>query len=254
MDFENFVFFGSWRDTLMGFKEEFGEQYAYEALWNLMLAGTGGDVETTKASILGFISGSCMPNIIASKERYERANKGGKKGGRPKLLLETDQKEIARLRMEGQTREQIAEAFEVSIDTIKRSDGWRNWQDYGAKVQNSEAKGQNDAKVLPQSDKNSGQNGAKWRCKSQNPEKDIDIEKDRDIDYNESTSCEVDSRDAYASPQKIFISSSGLQTSLFEIRDANYKLFREIRDSGRVHNMANLKKFLEERGIEIVIG
>lgn len=31
MEYENFVFYGSWRETLEGFLEDFGEEYAKEA-------------------------------------------------------------------------------------------------------------------------------------------------------------------------------------------------------------------------------
>lgn len=42
-DYNNFIFYGSWRNTFEGFRKEFGDAYAYEALWNLMMMGTGGD-------------------------------------------------------------------------------------------------------------------------------------------------------------------------------------------------------------------
>ena len=32
MEYENFVFYGSWRETLEGFLDDFGEEYAKEAL------------------------------------------------------------------------------------------------------------------------------------------------------------------------------------------------------------------------------
>ena len=43
-NYDNFVFYGSWRETLEGFAEDFGKEYAQEALWNLMLSGTAGDM------------------------------------------------------------------------------------------------------------------------------------------------------------------------------------------------------------------
>ena len=65
-NYTNFVFYGSWRETLEGFRDDFGEDYANEALWNLMLAATGGELETDKKSIIGFVRGACMPNVEAA--------------------------------------------------------------------------------------------------------------------------------------------------------------------------------------------
>ena len=47
-NYNNFVFYGSWREVLEGFREDFGDDYAKETLWNLMLMATAGDIETTK--------------------------------------------------------------------------------------------------------------------------------------------------------------------------------------------------------------
>jgi hypothetical protein len=70
MEYENFVFMGGWRETLEGFEEDFGEEYAREALWNLMLAGTNNDATTDKKSIQGFINGCLVPVIDKAKERH----------------------------------------------------------------------------------------------------------------------------------------------------------------------------------------
>lgn len=138
-NYMNFVFYGSWRDTLEGFREDFGDEYAKEALWNLMLMATAGDVETEKKSILGFVKGACMPNVVAAQERYAKAQEDGQKGGRPKLLSNINNAAIAAMRASGQKQTEIAKTFGVSIDTIRRSDGWKNWQNYT----------QNTAKLLP---------------------------------------------------------------------------------------------------------
>ena len=117
MEFDNFVFYGSWRETLEGFKEDFGEDYAREALWNLMLLATAGDVETNKKSILGFLNGSVMPNVNAAKNRYSAAVENGKKGGRPPVEL--DEEEVESKKKELKTWKAVAAYYGVSEQTLK---------------------------------------------------------------------------------------------------------------------------------------
>lgn len=158
MEYSNFVFYGSWRETLDGFKEDFGAEYAKEALWNLMTMATAGDIETEKKSIIGFVQGCCMPNIEAAQSRYEKACANGAKGGRPTTLTESDNTTIAFMRKQGKKQTEIAEAFNVSVDTIRRSNGWKNCEAYGGTQQNP----------------------AKPSSKMQNPDKDIDIENEKE--------------------------------------------------------------------------
>lgn len=167
--YNNFVFYGSWREVLEGYREDFGDEYAKETLWNLMLMATAGDVETDKKSIINFVRGACMPNIEAAQDRYEKAIKNGAKGGRPKAISENDNKTIASMRFEGKKQIEIARYFNVSCDTIRRSDGWQNWQNYTAKVL-QDSFDEKDAKL------------AKLPCKTQNPEIEKDIEIEKEID------------------------------------------------------------------------
>lgn len=117
-NYDNFVFYGSWRETLEGFAEDFGKEYAQEALWNLMLSGTAGDMETSKKSIISWINGSCMDNINSAKDRYAKAVENGKKGGRP---TEVDTKQITELKSEGLTHNQIATELGCSTKTVQRA-------------------------------------------------------------------------------------------------------------------------------------
>lgn len=116
--YDNFIFYGSWRETLEGFEEDFGEEYAYEALWNLMLCATAGDIKTNKKSIIKWINGSCVNNINSAKDRYARAVENGKKGGRP---IEVDSEQITELKAEGLTNDQIANKLGCSTKTVQRA-------------------------------------------------------------------------------------------------------------------------------------
>ena len=125
MNYETFVFYGSWRETLEGFREDFGEEYAKEALWNLMTLATAGDIETTKKSIIGFITGAVMPNIDAAKARYAAQVENGKKGGRPTINL--NQEEVMQKKTELKTWKAVAAHYGISEQTLKnKRDEWEN--------------------------------------------------------------------------------------------------------------------------------
>ena len=159
-NYNNFVFYGGWREVLEGYREDFGDEYAKETLWNLMLMATAGDIETDKKSIINFVHGACMPNIEAAQDRYEKAQLGGQKGGRPKLLSDLDEKIIATLRKEGRTAVQIGQILGVSEKTIRCSNGWKEYKTYECAADKTD----------------------KTDPKTQKPEIDIDIEKEKDKD------------------------------------------------------------------------
>lgn len=116
--YDNFVFYGSWRETLEGFADELGQEYAEKALWNLMTCATAGDVSTTSPIILGFINGCCLPNISAAKDRYAVAKENGKKDGRPKTI---DDDKIIALKEAGMTNKEVAEAMGCSVSTVEKA-------------------------------------------------------------------------------------------------------------------------------------
>ena len=118
MNYDNFVFYGSWRESLEGFREEFGEQYAREVLWNMMLLATAGDIETEKKSIIGFLNGAVMPNINAAKGRYAASVENGKKGGRPPL--EFNEEEVMKVKEKEKTWKATAAKLGVSEDTLRK--------------------------------------------------------------------------------------------------------------------------------------
>ena len=118
MYYNNFVFYGSWREALEGFKEDFGEDYAKETLWTLILLATTGEIETEKKSIIGFLNGTVLPNIKAAQDRYSKAIENGKNGGRTKIELPIE--EIEDLISKGKTQKEVAALYNVSVDTIQR--------------------------------------------------------------------------------------------------------------------------------------
>ena len=121
MDYDNFIFYGSWRTLLEGFSEDI----AKDILWSIMTLGTAGDIDTDNPMIEGIVLGAIAPNIKAAQNRYNAAVENGKKGGRPGKLTEEDQEKIRQMRLDGKTAQVIATELGYGLNTIKRSEGWR---------------------------------------------------------------------------------------------------------------------------------
>ena len=112
----NFVFYESWIETINGFEEDFGKEYAMETAYALIHFATTGEVKTSKKSIQNWIVGSCMPNIISAQQRYDKAVQNGKLGGRPSII---DKERVLELRREGYTQNAIAEELGCHVNSIR---------------------------------------------------------------------------------------------------------------------------------------
>ena len=112
----NFVFYESWIETINGFEEDFGKEYAMETAYALIHFATTGEVKTSKKSIQNWIVGSCMPNIISAQQRYDKAVQNGKLGGRPSII---DKERVLELRREGYTQNAIAEKLGCHVNSIR---------------------------------------------------------------------------------------------------------------------------------------
>lgn len=162
-DYSNFVFYGNWMNTVEGYREDFGDEYADEVLLNIIYYGTTGKILSNKKSIVGFIEGSVAPNIDSAKNRYEKAQNGGARGGRQKLIGYEENVQIALLKLQGKTQKEIALIMEVSDSTIKRSEGWKDPDKF-------------------KTGQNLGQKVSSVQPVSQQEDIDKDIDKEREID------------------------------------------------------------------------
>lgn len=104
------------------------------------------DVETAKLLALAIVRYATVGEIVDLGDRHlqrmfescvtvglDTAAKhyaDGQRGGRPTKLTTEDNAFIAQAHLAGQTARQIAASFGVSDDTIRRSDGWKNPQNY----------------------------------------------------------------------------------------------------------------------------
>lgn len=155
-EYENFVFYGSWKTLLSGFDKD----TAKEILWDIVNIGVGEEIESTNSMIIAIIQGAVMPNIKSAKNRYAAATENGKKGGRPRKDIDIEK--AIELENQGKTQAEIAEEFGVSKNTIR-----------------SRLREHKDQKPIqkPKTETN------------KNHDKDIDIDIDKDIEKENIGNC-----------------------------------------------------------------
>lgn len=112
----NMVFYESWLETVDAFEKMFGTDFAKETIYALVYLSIRGEVKTENDLILGWIKGSCLPNVQSAQEKYRRAVEAGKKGGRPKEL---DYDEIYRLKENGVSVKDIAEEMDLTEESVR---------------------------------------------------------------------------------------------------------------------------------------
>ena len=127
----NMVFYESWLETVDAFEKMFGTDFAKETIYALVYLSIRGEVKTENDLILGWIKGSCLPNVQSAQEKYRRAVEAGKKGGRPKEL---DYDEIYRLKENGVSVKDIASKMGLTEDSVRSA--LKRYNRMGQKGQN----------------------------------------------------------------------------------------------------------------------
>ena len=135
----NMVFYESWLETVDAFEKMFGTDFAKETIYALIYLSIRGEVKTENDLILGWIKGSCLPNVQSAQEKYRRAVEAGKKGGRPKEL---DYDEIYRLKENGVSVKDIASKMGLTEDSVRSA--LKRYNRMGQKGQNHDIDKDND--------------------------------------------------------------------------------------------------------------
>lgn len=144
--YQRFYFMPGWRDTLEGMAEDFGIEYAQEALWNLMLQASFDpnkqegvqEYTTTKRSIIGFVEGCVTPVVNNTIKNYNTNKENGSKGGRPKK--EVDVEWALERYKELKNWEKVAAELGVSAQKLRNA---RNEYDAAKNPKNPETEGIN---------------------------------------------------------------------------------------------------------------
>ena len=118
LQYENFVFYGSWKEHLNGLKELCGEDVAKEVAWQIINYGTSKEFDTDDQKIINMVNGMCRDLIISAKRRRQASVENGRQGGRPTKYSQDD---IAALYHKGLTEQDIADNLGCSLRTVQRA-------------------------------------------------------------------------------------------------------------------------------------
>ena len=116
--YENFIFYGSWKEHLNGLKQLCGEDVAKEVAWQIINYGTYKDFDTEDQKIIDIVNGMCRDLIDSAKKRREASVGNGKQGGRPKKYSVDD---MLALRDKGLSLQDIADNLGCSVKTVQRA-------------------------------------------------------------------------------------------------------------------------------------
>ena len=116
--YENFVFYGSWKEHLDGLKDLCDEDVAKEVAWQIINYGTYKGFDTEDQKIINMVNGMCRDLIVSAKKRRLASIENGKQGGRPKKYKEED---IVALFNQGLTCQDIADNLGCSVKTVQRA-------------------------------------------------------------------------------------------------------------------------------------
>lgn len=116
--YENFVFYGSWKEHLDGLKELCDKETAKEVAWQIINYGTTKDFDTDDQKIINMVNGMCRDLIVSAKRRRLASIENGKQGGRPKKYKTED---IINLSNKGLSHQDIADNLGCSVKTVQRA-------------------------------------------------------------------------------------------------------------------------------------
>lgn len=117
-EYENFIFYGSWKEHLNGLKQLCGEDVAKEVAWQIINYGTAKEFDTDDQNIINMVNGMCRDLIISAKKRREASVTNGRQGGRPKKYSIDD---MLALRDQGLSFQEIADNLGCSVKTVQRA-------------------------------------------------------------------------------------------------------------------------------------
>lgn len=116
--YENFIFYGSWKEHLNGLKELCGEDVVKEVAWQIINYGTSKAFDTDDEKIINIVNGMCRDLIESAKKRREASITNGKQGGRPKKYSVDD---MLALKNQGLTLQEIADNLGCNVKTVQRT-------------------------------------------------------------------------------------------------------------------------------------
>ena len=114
--YENFVFYGSWKEHLDGLRDLCGDDVAKEVVWQIVNYGTSKQFDTDDQKIINMVNGMCRDLITSAKKRRLASIENGKQGGRPRKY---DPDEIRTLSESGLSPQEIADSLGCAVRTVQ---------------------------------------------------------------------------------------------------------------------------------------
>ena len=122
--YDNFVFYGSWKEHLNGLQELCDRETAKEVAWQIINYGTEKTFDTDDQKIINMVNGMCRDLIESAKKRRLASMENGKQGGRPPRYADED---VWKMHQQGLSDQEIADSLGCSVKTVKRK--LQNFQD-----------------------------------------------------------------------------------------------------------------------------
>lgn len=116
--YENFVFYGSWKEHLDGLRDLCGDDIAKEVTWQIINYGTSKEFDTDDKKIINIVNGMCRDLIASAKKRRLASIENGRQGGRPKKYSIED---MLALRNNGLSDQDIADNLGCDVRTVRRT-------------------------------------------------------------------------------------------------------------------------------------
>ncbi len=116
--YENFVFYGSWKEHLDGLRSLCGDEIAKEVVWQIVNYGTSKSFDTDDQTIINMVNGMCRDLITSAKKRRQASIENGRQGGRPKKYSAED---MAAMRASGLSEQQIADTLGCDVRTVRKA-------------------------------------------------------------------------------------------------------------------------------------
>lgn len=114
--YENFVFYGSWKEHIDGLRELCGDDIAKEVVWQIINYGTSKEFDTDDKKIINMVNGMCRDLITSAKKRRLASIENGKQGGRPRKY---NPAEMVALKEKGLSEQEIADNLGCDIRTVR---------------------------------------------------------------------------------------------------------------------------------------
>lgn len=114
----SFVLYGSAFENLLNIEKFFGAEKAWAFAKAIMQFGFDGEMPDENSELWAYGLSETITSIRAAKDKHNASVENGKKGGRPRKI---DRDKVAKLKNEGYTNQEVANALNCSLSSVERA-------------------------------------------------------------------------------------------------------------------------------------